>query len=78
MNVKTKDLDGFLNHVFGADCFVEDFPVLLTEKGVPVKKINEFYYIIDDQGNIIHNTCFFSDEEMECLELTQSQNATLH
>lgn len=68
MIVKIKDLGAFENLVFGADCFLEYFPEILTT-GVKVEKYpNGFYYIVDDEGDYINDTTFFSEEEMSTLE----------
>ncbi|HET8688478.1 MAG TPA: hypothetical protein VFM18_17845 [Methanosarcina sp.] len=66
MKVKIKDRDGFDN-VFGADCFLECFPELLTT-GVEVRRHNDFYYVFRD-GKFVHDSSFFTEEEMQYLEI---------
>lgn len=49
-------------NIFGWDCFKEYYPNILTE-GVPVKLINDLYYITKN-NTIVHDTQFFSEEEV--------------
>lgn len=67
MRYKIKDLDGFGNSVFGADCFLANFPEIKTT-GVELKQMGEFYYIIDN-GRMVNDSAFFTPEEMIFLEL---------
>ena len=45
MKVIIKDIEGFGN-VFGADCFIEQFPELLNGRGIIIEKRNDFYYVV--------------------------------
>jgi hypothetical protein len=67
MKYKIKDLKGFTNCVFGADCFLEYWPEIHNE-GVELKEFRDgFHYImLNDQK--AHDTAFFSNEEMKYLE----------
>ena len=76
MKVVIKDLEGFWN-VFGAEGFVKNFPELLNGKGIEIKKHNDFYYVVDENGDILHDSCFFSEEELQYLEIIDGQE-TLH
>ena len=65
--VKIKSPEAF-DCVFGADCFLENFPKIKSE-GILVKKTQRYlfeplhWYVFDDGK--IYDTCFFTDEEME-------------
>lgn len=50
-------------NIFGWDSFKEYYPNILT-KGVTVKLIDDLYYIIKD-NKIIHDTQFFTQEEVK-------------
>lgn len=63
---RVKDLDGFDN-VFGADDLLRIFPALTT-RGVPLVKQGDFYYVVDSKGNRVHDSCFFSEDEMKYME----------
>ena len=67
MKYKIADYDGFMRNVFGADCFVTNFSEIITE-GVELEKIGEDYYIMDEDGNKVDYTTFFTEEEMIYLE----------
>jgi len=68
LKIKVKDLAAFENKVFGADCFLRNFPEILTT-GVEVKlSADGFYYIVDKTGKPVNDTTFFSREEMDALE----------
>jgi hypothetical protein len=76
--VVIEDLDGFMNHVFGADCFVKNFPELQTT-GVFVHQFpfehKKFYYIVDPKTCApINHTAFFSVGEMQYLRVVEEQN----
>ncbi len=58
-----KDLEKFENRVFGADCFLKNFPEIHTA-GVEVQKMNRWWYIIKD-GKIVHDTTFFTWSEIQ-------------
>ena len=50
--------------VFGADCFLKQFPTLFTT-GVQVCKLsNGFNYTVRD-NKVVHDSSFFSDEEID-------------
>ncbi len=76
MKVIIKDIEGFGN-VFGADCFIEQFPELLNGRGIFIEKRNDFYYVVNDKGEIFHDTCFFTEDELEYLEIID-KSETLH
>ena len=66
MKCKIKNLDLFKSTVFGADDLLKYFPELNTT-GVELIQDDEFYYIAKN-GKPVSDSCFFSEEEMECLE----------
>lgn len=76
MRVIIKDLEGFGN-VFGAEGFIQQFPELLNGEGVLIEKHNDFYYVVNDKGEIFHDTCFFSEDELQYLEIID-KSETLH
>ena len=66
--VKIKSLDAF-SSVFGADCFLRNFPRIQTI-GILVRKMKfyssldrSFWYVLEN-GKPVDSTSFFSDEEM--------------
>lgn len=63
---KVKNKDDFML-VFGADSFLEYWPQLLTT-GVELKELSGCYYIVIN-GVIAHDTAFFTEDEMQYLEL---------
>lgn len=67
MKYKIKDLDGFTNCVFGADSFIENFPEI-ESTGVELQKFGDFYYVMIN-GKKAHDSAFFSEEEMQYLEV---------
>lgn len=62
--VKVADLEGFENSVFGADCFLEWWPEILTT-GIQVELRDDLYYIVHPNAS---DSSFFTEEEMEFLE----------
>ena len=72
MKVVIKDLEGFGN-VFGAEGFIKQFPELLNGRGINIKKINDFYYVVNEKDEIFHDSCFFSEEELQYLEIIDKQ-----
>lgn len=68
--VKIKNLGQFESLVFGADCFIKHFPEILTT-GVDVALIQGRCYVIRD-NKIVHDTTFFTVEEMKTLELVKT------
>lgn len=66
MKYKIKNLCKFECNVFGADSFIANFPELQST-GVELKNYDGFYYIMIDDKQA-HESCFFSEEEMEHLE----------
>ncbi len=66
MLVRVKDLKKFDGYVFGADCFLKNWPEIKTT-GIEVKLIGEFYYVMVD-GKQAGLSAFFSEEEMQYLE----------
>lgn len=55
----------FFGCVFGADCFIENFPRIEID-GIYVKFMNGRYYVVEN-GKPVHDTSFFTEEEMEHL-----------
>lgn len=52
--------------IFGADCFIENWPELLTDQGVLVKKFNGWWYIWDAATDwMVHSTAFFTPEDIK-------------
>jgi hypothetical protein len=70
MKVKINDAKAFLSSVFGADCFLQYFPALLTTGVVVEKMPNGFFYIMQDGLNA-NDTAFFSEEEMNLLSAVE-------
>ena len=58
-----KDISLFTSSVFGADCFLRNFPELCTT-GARVMKFQNHWNIIDDSNKII-KTVFFTYEEIK-------------
>lgn len=65
--VKVVDVPLFSGRVFGADCFIANFPEITTT-GIRVQKQwgygHKSWYVIDEHGNRYHDTSFFSEKEM--------------
>lgn len=53
----------FEGEVFGAHCFLEYFPEIKST-GIIVEKFGDRWYVMNSKGNRVHNTCFFTEEEM--------------
>jgi hypothetical protein len=66
MKIKIKDLPSFEGSVFGAECFLKNWPALKTE-GVEVQRLGEFFYIWEN-GKMAHDSAFFTEEDMSFLE----------
>lgn len=66
MKYRICDLQGFKVGVYGADCFLKNFPELHTA-GVELKKFGTDFYIMLDDGRIADTSCFFNEKEMEYL-----------
>lgn len=73
---RIKDKEAFLNRVFGADSFLEYWPEIMTE-GVPLRRIGDYYYIIDDNGKPVSDTAIFNDKEMLYLEEVHTEGLDL-
>lgn len=76
MKVKIKNIQGFKN-VFGADCFLANWPELLTT-GVKVVyfKLQGWYYIYDSETDwIAHDTAFFTKEDMKYLTVVRKRDS---
>lgn len=61
--MKVKAGKRFVSIVFGADDFIKNFPEIMTT-GVDVKKIGDYYYVMVD-GKPVHDSAFFSQEELD-------------
>ncbi len=58
----------FESAVFGADCFIEQLPDII-DKGIPLFKIGVRYYVINlETRQILSDSMFFSEEELQYLE----------
>lgn len=68
--VKVVDPATFSVRVFGGDCFLTNFPQILTT-GIRVQQCwgygHQSWYVIDENGNRYHDTSFFSEKEMKYL-----------
>lgn len=53
----------FMGAVFGADCFVEYFPEIRST-GIEIKQFGNRWYVMNTDGKRVHDTCFFTEEEM--------------
>jgi hypothetical protein len=76
--VVIKNLDLFMRRVWGADCFVRNFPELQTT-GVYINTVmfdgRQHNYIVDPSTGLpIHHTSFFSGKEMRYLKVIEEQN----
>lgn len=69
MKVKINPNANFFGCVFGADCFVKNFPKIELD-GIEVKLIGEEYYVIEN-GKPVHDTAFFTKEEMKHLTIIE-------
>lgn len=70
MLVKVKDRPSFEACVFGADCFIENWPHILTT-GVEVEKIKydgKFRYYVMIDGRKASGSAFFTVQEMKYLQ----------
>jgi len=73
MKVRIKDGVPFESFVFGADCFLANWPELRTT-GIEVERAlgyrgNVLYYVMEN-GRKVNDTAFFTAQEMrECLEV---------
>ena len=52
------------NQVFGADWFIARYPTLFTS-GITVCQLKDTHYYIVNDGKIVHDCAFFSEEEIE-------------
>jgi hypothetical protein len=66
MVFKIKDLDSFMNNVFGSETLLQYFPEL-NSTGVELIEDDGFHYIAID-GKPVSDTAFFSNYEMDFLE----------
>lgn len=68
--VKVVDAPTFAANVFGGDCFLTNFPAILTT-GVRVMQRwgygHQSWYVIDENNNAYHDSTFFSEKEMKYL-----------
>lgn len=69
MKVRVINQDSFENEVFGGESFIEYWPEILTT-GIEVQKSGNYHYVVID-GKIVNDTAFFSDEEMQYLEVVE-------
>ncbi len=67
MKYRICDLKEFETNVFGADCFLKNFPEITTT-GVELKKFGSDHYIVKENGLIEDITTFFTEKEMVYLE----------
>ena len=70
IRLKPKSPDAFDN-VFGADCFIHQFPNIFTDGVDTVRIVGDtrvgkrvFYYVVVD-GKIWHDSSFFSGAEVQ-------------
>jgi hypothetical protein len=74
--VVIKDLDGFMNHVFGADSFIQNFPELQTT-GVWVHNYpyerRQYNYIVNAKGIPVNDSSFFTGNEMRYLTVVEEK-----
>lgn len=69
-----KDFDG---NVFGADWFRKHWPALETDEGIILRQFGPdgWWYIWDTENNLmVHDSAFFTDEDMEYLIEVKSSN----
>jgi hypothetical protein len=58
-----RDLGSFESTVFGAECFLKNYPELHTV-GVEVRKYDRQWFIIKDE-KVVHDTAFFTWDEIQ-------------
>lgn len=66
MKVVINPAGNFFGEVFGADSIVHNFPRIEID-GIEVQLYGNLYYVIDDTGSIVHDSAFFTEEEMKHL-----------
>jgi hypothetical protein len=74
-----KDRNAFERKVFGADCFLQWWPEILTT-GVTIERqeVNGkgWYYILGADGRRVNHTAFFTWKEMQgTLKLTKLESS---
>lgn len=52
------------NQVFGADDFIARYPTLFTS-GITVCQLKDTHYYIVNDGKIVHDCSFFTEDEMK-------------
>ena len=67
MRVKVLYRTPFLNQVFGGADIIKNWPEI-EATGVEVQEFAGVFYIVKD-GKPVHDTAFFTKEEMECLTI---------
>lgn len=69
---KNKNFDA----VFGADSFRAHWPELMTEQGVEVRKLQDWWYIWDHAEQwIAHDTAFFTWEDIKHMAIIRNRDA---
>ncbi|WPK18651.1 hypothetical protein [Salmonella phage SD-1_S14] len=66
MKVIINPAGNFFGEVFGADCIVQNFPRIEID-GIDVQQYGNLYYVVDETGSIVHDSAFFTKEEMQHL-----------
>ncbi len=66
MKVKVTDVEHFNRCVFDSESFLEHFPEMLTT-GIDVEKMDDGFFYVMKNGRAVHDTAFFSQEEMSYL-----------
>lgn len=61
--VKLYPVEYNFHKVFGADCFIKQYPTLFTEGLFLCKLKNKKYYIVVN-NQIVNDTAFFSEQEI--------------
>lgn len=68
MKYRINDLIGFISSVFGADDLLKYYPELMY--GIELKQFGECFYVIKN-GKIVNDTSFFTEEEMQFMEIVE-------
>ena len=76
MLVRVKNKSLFLARVFGAESILDSFPDIETT-GITVEKRGEFHYI-SESGKLVHDSAFFSEDEMAYLEEIKDHPISAH
>jgi hypothetical protein len=75
MKVVIRDIERFESAVFGADCFIKNFPELQTT-GVEIKRLfkDELWYVINPETGWYYDvSTFFTKDELKFLKQVRTE-----